>query len=57
MSEQSEENVTISSQNESVSQEPLLPRSAWTSQVSYLRAIFRAKKALDLVEKEAVLRD
>ncbi|MGD1704448.1 hypothetical protein [Dapis sp. BLCC M229] len=27
--------------------EPLLPRSAWNSQVAFLRAMFRAKKALD----------
>ncbi len=26
---------------------PLLPRSAWNSQVAFLRAMFRAKKALD----------
>lgn len=31
----------------------LLPRSPWSSQVSYLRLIFRAKKALDRIEKEA----
>jgi hypothetical protein len=30
-----------------------LPRSGWHSQVSYLRAIFRAKKALDRIEQEA----
>jgi hypothetical protein len=34
-------------------QKPLLPRSAWHSQVAYLRALFRAKKALDLIEQEA----
>ncbi|WP_230968017.1 hypothetical protein [Nostoc sp. WHI] len=31
----------------------LLPRSAWNSQLDYLRLIFRAKKALDRIEKEA----
>ncbi|MEH2324599.1 MAG: hypothetical protein V7K32_13695 [Nostoc sp.] len=31
----------------------LLPRSAWNSQLNYLRLIFRAKKALDRIEKEA----
>ncbi|MEH1824342.1 MAG: hypothetical protein V7L22_03070 [Nostoc sp.] len=35
------------------SQATLLPRSAWNSQVAYLRAIFKAKKALDLIEKNA----
>jgi hypothetical protein len=51
--EYSVENVAISSQNQSISQEPLLPRSPWNSQVVYLRAVFRVKKALDLVEQEA----
>ncbi|MBR8833148.1 MAG: hypothetical protein DSM106950_03645 [Stigonema ocellatum SAG 48.90 = DSM 106950] len=32
---------------------PLLPRSAWNSQLAYLRVLFRAKKALDRIEKEA----
>nr|AVH79632.1 hypothetical protein [Nostoc sp. PCC 9201] len=31
----------------------LLPRSAWSSQVAYLRVIFRTKKALDRIEQEA----
>lgn len=43
-----EENTTFTD-----SQEPLLPRSAWNSQLAYLRAIFRAKKALDRIEQEA----
>jgi hypothetical protein len=29
---------------------PLLPRSAWNSQVAFLRVLFRAKKALDRIE-------
>jgi len=44
----SEENTTFTD-----SQETLLPRSAWDSQLAYLRLIFRAKKALDRIEKEA----
>ncbi|WP_414530580.1 hypothetical protein [Nodularia chucula] len=36
------------------SQEPLLPRSAWNSQLAYLRLVFRAKKALDKIEDEAI---
>lgn len=32
---------------------PLLPRSAWNSQVAFLRVLFRAKKALDRIEQEA----
>lgn len=30
---------------------PLLPRSAWNSQVAFLRVLFVAKKALDRIEK------
>ncbi|NEO58293.1 MAG: hypothetical protein F6K54_37760 [Okeania sp. SIO3B5] len=33
--------------------EPLLPRSAWNSQVAFLRAMFRAKKALDKIDRES----
>lgn len=29
----------------------LLPRSAWNSRVAFLRALFRAKRALDKLEK------
>jgi hypothetical protein len=32
---------------------PLLPRSAWNNQLAFLRVVFRAKQALDRVEKEA----
>ncbi|MCC5660976.1 hypothetical protein LC608_29195 [Nostoc sp. XA010] len=40
------------------SQTTLLPRSPWNSQLAYLRVLFRAKKALDRIEKEAgVLRN
>lgn len=34
---------------------PLLPRSGWNNQISYLRVIFRAKRALDRIEREANL--
>ncbi|MCF2152102.1 hypothetical protein IQ276_038065 [Desmonostoc muscorum LEGE 12446] len=47
------ENSAINSQAQSESQEPLLPRSAWNSQLAYLRTLFRAKKVLDLIEQEA----
>ncbi|MGK7962385.1 hypothetical protein [Crocosphaera sp.] len=33
--------------------QPILPRSAWVSNVAHLRALFRAKKALDRIEEEA----
>ncbi len=49
-----EENMTVTdSQTQKNSQAPLLPRSAWNSQLAYLRVVFRAKKALDRIEKEA----
>jgi hypothetical protein len=35
------------------SMSPLLPRSAWNSQVAFLRVLFKAKKALDRIEMEA----
>lgn len=41
------------SQSEEDSLPKLLPRNSWNSQVAYLRVLFRAKKALDRIEKEA----
>nr|AVH79550.1 hypothetical protein [Synechocystis sp. PCC 9413] len=35
----------------------VLPRSPWNSQLAYLRALFRAKKALDRIEAEAAQSD
>ncbi len=32
---------------------PLLPRLAWNNQLAYLKFIFKAKRALDRIEKEA----
>lgn len=32
---------------------PILPRRAWSSEIDFLRALFRAKKALDVAEREA----
>ena len=47
-------NTTIAEEETQVnSLPPLLPRSAWNSQLAYLRVVFRAKKALDRIEKEA----
>ncbi|MBW4641952.1 MAG: hypothetical protein KME23_02850 [Goleter apudmare HA4340-LM2] len=40
-------------QNNSTESEILLPRSAWNSQLAYLRLVFKAKKALDRIEQEA----
>lgn len=31
--------------------QPLLPRNAWTSQIAYLKAILKAKQALDQREQ------
>ncbi|QKQ72702.1 hypothetical protein [Nostoc sp. TCL240-02] len=41
------------SQVELNSHETLLPRLAWNSQIAYLRVLFKAKKALDRIEREA----
>lgn len=49
-----EEDTTITDKETQVdSQVPLLPRLTWNSQLAYLRVVFRAKKALDRIEKEA----
>jgi hypothetical protein len=34
--------------------QPLLPRSAWASQVSYLRVLFKVKKRLDQIEAQGL---
>lgn len=36
------------------SQAPLLPRFAWNSQLAHLKVLFKAKKALDQIEKDAL---
>ena len=49
-----EENITVADSKTQVdSRSPLLPRSAWNSQLAYLKVVFKAKKALDRIEKEA----
>jgi hypothetical protein len=49
-----EENTTVADSKTQVdSRSPLLPRSAWNSQLAYLKVVFKAKKALDRIEKEA----
>lgn len=55
MTEEKTENLNESDQfiSDTDSEETLLPRSGWNSQLSYLRAMFRTKKALDGIEKEA----
>ncbi len=45
-----EKNLIESNQK---SNQAILPRSAWVSNVAYLRALFKAKKALDRIEEEA----
>jgi hypothetical protein len=32
---------------------PLLPRTAWMNQGAFLRAVFKAKQALDQIEHES----
>ncbi|ACK66688.1 hypothetical protein PCC8801_2687 [Rippkaea orientalis PCC 8801] len=39
-------------ENEAAKQ-PILPRSAWNSNIAYLRTLFKVKKALDKIEEEA----
>ena len=48
-----EDTTLKESQSSSDALPSLLPRLAWDSQVTYLRLLFRAKKALDRIEKEA----
>lgn len=49
-----EQNTTVADSKTSVdSSSPLLPRSAWNSHLAYLKVVFKAKKALDRIEKEA----
>nr|AVH79614.1 hypothetical protein [Nostoc sp. PCC 9205] len=47
--------MSINSQDSETSSqvEPILPRSAWNSQIAYLKVLFRAKKALERIEQEA----
>jgi hypothetical protein len=49
----SETNFPFSYQSEGMTSSDLplsLPRSAWVSQVTYLRTLFRVKKRLDQIE-------
>jgi hypothetical protein len=38
---------------EATAQKSTLPRSSWQSQVTYLRLMFKAKKALDRIEQKS----
>lgn len=46
-------NTFAKSETNSDISQPLLPRLSWDNQITYLRLIFRAKRALDRIEKEA----
>jgi hypothetical protein len=46
-------NTFVKSETDSDILQPLLPRLSWDNQITYLRLIFRAKRALDRIEKEA----
>ncbi|MDF5725631.1 MAG: hypothetical protein PUP91_35330 [Rhizonema sp. PD37] len=49
-----QENSAIAAENSEIDNPVrLLPRSAWNSHLAYLRIMFRAKKALERIEKEA----
>ena len=44
-------NSSEASDNTAIAEpQPLLPRSAWSNQTAFLRAVFKAKKALDRLE-------
>jgi hypothetical protein len=45
------------SANEIEQESFLLPRQAWQSQIAYLKAILKAKQALDRIEKKAVIEE
>lgn len=47
------ENSESNSTQERVEEPYILPRLAWNSQLAYLKAVLKAKKALDRIEKEA----
>jgi len=42
----------IEANTNELEQIPLLPRSAWNSQLGYLKALFKAKQALDKRQKQ-----
>jgi hypothetical protein len=43
-------NSTEALDSVAISPQPILPRSAWVNQTAFLRAVFKAKKALDRLE-------
>ncbi|MBN3906105.1 MAG: hypothetical protein HWQ35_05950 [Nostoc sp. NMS1] len=47
-----ENTILATAMIDKISLSPLLPRSSWNSQMAFLRAVFRAKKALDRIENE-----
>lgn len=49
MGENSESNST----QERIEEQYILPRLAWNSQLAYLKAVLKAKQALDQIEKKA----
>jgi hypothetical protein len=47
MTENSQKTDLDSSSSEDLDKIPLLPRSAWNSQLSYLKVLLKAKQVLD----------
>jgi hypothetical protein len=47
MTENSEKTDLESSSSEDLEKIPLLPRSAWNSQLTYLKVLLKAKQVLD----------
>ncbi len=50
-----EEKTGVESSKDELNKIPLLPRSAWNRQLSYLKELFKAKQALD--KREQIDRD
>ncbi len=47
---------TTDAQEAELVSQPILPRQAWNSQLAYLKAILKAKQALDKREKAFIYR-
>ncbi|MFH7028988.1 MAG: hypothetical protein ACHBN1_27245 [Heteroscytonema crispum UTEX LB 1556] len=46
-----EETTDVESSKDGLEKIPVLPRSAWNSQLGYLKAVLKAKQALDKRER------
>lgn len=46
------DDISLGSADSKTTQQHLLPREAWQSQIAYLKAVLKAKKILDLTYSE-----